>query len=369
MILYRNFYTPDGKELSIGGIQTYIKMLIKVIKKNNMLPIIYQYSDVDFHNKYDGIDVFGIKMEKKWKEKKKKQMLFLRGNESLNPNQDILLFGCETLVVKNNIKHVVGIQHGISWDIRSHEKFNSTQNILYGYLKAFRAMTLVKRIRNVKHLVGVDYNFLNWYRTQLAYTEVKVDIIPNSIEVDDFEKHDSKDNLNIIFARRFKSQRGTRLFANVIDRLTQKYDQLNVSFAGEGPDEKYLKERFIKNKSVNFIKYNSTESLEIHKKYDIAVIPTIGSEGTSFSLLESMAAKCAVIASNVGGMTNIILDNYNGLLINPEEESLYNAMEKLIEDEVLRKKLATNAFKTVLNSFNRDLWEERWTEVFESVIK
>ncbi|WP_420491566.1 glycosyltransferase [Neobacillus drentensis] len=53
----------------------------------------------------------------------------------------------------------------------------------------------------------------------------------------------------------------------------------------------------------------------------------LGSEGTSLSLLEAMAAKCAEIATNVGGMTNIILDNYNGLIINPDESELYLALE------------------------------------------
>ena len=119
--------------------------------------------------------------------------------------------------------------------------------------------------------------------------------------------------------------------------------------------------------NVKFIRYESHESLEIHQDKDIAVIPTIGSEGTSLSLLEAMTAQCAVICTNVGGMTNIVLDNYNGLMINPDENSLYNAMKKLILDEKLRQKLSQRAYVTVKEGFSYDIWKEKWISVLKEL--
>ncbi len=80
-----------------------------------------------------------------------------------------------------------------------------------------------------------------------------------------------------------------------------------------------------------------------------------------------MAAKCSVVATNVGGMTNIILDNYNGLMINPDERELYDALEKLIINPQLRDELSKNAYETVSKSFNIKLWEERWIRVLKEV--
>lgn len=365
IILYRNFYTPDGNEMSVGGIQTYIKMLIEVIKENNMIPVIYQYSDVDFRNQYNDVTVYGVRMEKRWSDKRKRKVLYRKCMENYNSKNDIILFACETMVVKNNEDRVIAIQHGVSWDIKGHEDLSHQKNLLFIFLKAIRAFKLVNRIYSVKTLVGVDYNFLNWYRTQVAYIEVDVKVIPNCVDIKKVNKPQN-DMIEVIFARRFNVRRGTRLFAHVVKDFLKKYDNVRFTFAGSGPDEELLKEFFKGNKKVRFIKYDSEKSLEIHEKYDIAVIPTIGSEGTSFSLLEAMASKCSVIASNVGGMTNIILDNYNGLMISPNQEQLFEALERLVNDSDLRETISENAYYTVSRAFNKNIWKEKWTKVFNS---
>lgn len=118
---------------------------------------------------------------------------------------------------------------------------------------------------------------------------------------------------------------------------------------------------------MNFITYNSEKSLKIHQDKDIAVIPTIASEGTSLSLLEAMAAGCAVICTNVGGMTNIIIDGYNGLMINPDEDSLYKALDRLIEDKLLRGRLQAKAYETIKEAFSLNIWKSKWAQIIKNI--
>ena len=365
-ILYQNFYTPDGQKMSIGGIQTYIKMLVQVIKKLDMTPVIFQYANINFKNLYNGIEVHGIAMKPGWSKKRKNQVLFDKCMKQYNTQKDIIIFASETMSVKNNESRVIGIQHGITWDVRGHEHYSHQKNLLFIFWRAIKAYMMAKRLSNFKILIGVDYNFLNWFRTQVAYNETNIKVIPNCTKINPVVKK-KEGIIKIIFARRFHEYRGTKLFAPVAKSIISKYDNVQITFAGTGPDEFYLKEMFSDNPQINFINYDSQKSLDIHAEYHIAVIPSVGSEGTSFSLLEAMASKCAVVATNVGGMTNIILDNYNGLLINPEEQELYDALEKMITDKNLREKLAENAYHTVIQAFNRDLWEERWTKVLEEI--
>ena len=134
-------------------------------------------------------------------------------------------------------------------------------------------------------------------------------------------------------------------------------------FRSDGPDENYLKNVFKGYKNVNFIKYNSDESMAIHMDKDIAIIPTLGSEGTSLSLLEAMATGCAPICTNVGGMTNIILNGYNGIMISPNEDELYEAVKKLINNKQLRESISKRAFDTVCQSFNYNNWRMSWKEI------
>ena len=78
-----------------------------------------------------------------------------------------------------------------------------------------------------------------------------------------------------------------------------------------------------------------------------------------------MAAHCAVLCTNVGGMTNIVIDGYNGLMVSPTSEELYIKLKQLVEDKQLRTNLAERGYDTVKISFNLKKWEEKWTSVLK----
>lgn len=81
----------------------------------------------------------------------------------------------------------------------------------------------------------------------------------------------------------------------------------------------------------------------IYADADIAVIPTVYSEGTSLSCLEAMSSGLPVVATNVGGLNDLILDGYNGRLVPPSAERITAALAELIEDRELRKALGIRA--------------------------
>ena len=363
-ILYTNFINENDKSVAIGGVETYITALIDVIKENKMIPIIMQYSKDGFTEKFKNTDVIGIKTNENWSVNKKSKFLFEKCNELMNVEKDIIIVAAHSMGVRNKLNNVIGIQHGITFDI----VYNNEKNIISSFIsdikRVLQGYNAIIKSKRFNRLVAVDYNFLNWARTMPGFRGKHIKVIPNFVECLEFEK-ESNDNIKIIFARRFQKYRGTRLFSNVIIDLLEKYKNIQVTFAGEGPEEEYLKDLFKNEKRVKFIKYSSEDSLVVHKSYDIAVIPTIGSEGTSLSLLEAMASRCSVVATNVGGMTNIILDNYNGLLVDPDERDLYKGIEKLILDNSLRERLSNNAYLSVSNAFNYQLWNEKWTEVLK----
>jgi glycosyltransferase involved in cell wall biosynthesis len=221
----------------------------------------------------------------------------------------------------------------------------------------------------VGNVVCVDYNFPNWYRSVAAYEAVNMRVIPNFTQIAT-KAEKPKDRINIIFARRFEIYRGTRLFANAISRVLNENDHVYVTVAGSGPDEQYIKDKLSHfGERVVFTKYTSDQSLAIHADKHIAVIPTVGSEGTSLSLLEAMSAQCAVVCTNVGGMTNIVIDGYNGLMISPRENELYEAISKLVKDEALREKLSDRAYGTVKEGFSYEKWKESWKKVIADIIE
>jgi len=88
------------------------------------------------------------------------------------------------------------------------------------------------------------------------------------------------------------------------------------------------------------------------KSFDIFVLPSV-KEGLPYVILEAGLAKLPVIASNVGGVSEIITDGENGLLVPPKNpEALAEAIKKLINDKATREKLAQNLHQKILQDFS-----------------
>ncbi|MBA7716137.1 D-inositol-3-phosphate glycosyltransferase [subsurface metagenome] len=84
----------------------------------------------------------------------------------------------------------------------------------------------------------------------------------------------------------------------------------------------------------------------------IYILPSI-SEGMPNSLMEAMALEMPCIASNVGGVPELIEHNVEGLLFEPNNpKKLAELIRLLLEDENLQKKLGINARKKMVNEFN-----------------
>ena len=103
-----------------------------------------------------------------------------------------------------------------------------------------------------------------------------------------------------------------------------------------------------------------------YSRSDITLIPTLYSEGTSLSCLEAMASGNVIIATNIGGLPNLVVDGYNGLLISPSEYELLNSIDKVLSNRELSEKLATNA-KLVAKAFDKTIWSKKWSDTIDYI--
>lgn len=357
-IIY-NFFDFNSNKPTIGGVQTYLKDLIDVLVGLNIKPIVYQLGS-------DDRDASLANYEVRQYNVKDISALIGQIKDCANTADDLLIYGSDTLIVPNDgFQHSIGIQHGISWDI----PVNTNHSILrYIAATAWQTYKTIKRINNVKCLVCVDYNFQNWYRTQVDHDRTFLTVIPNYTHIGPVLQKNAE-SINIIFARRFFPYRGTRVFTQAIKRILREYSNVNVTIAGSGPDEEWMKIELQGIDHVVFTAYSSEDSLKIHADKHIAVVPTVGSEGTSLSLLEAMSAQCAVVASDVGGITNILIDGYNGLIVKAgDSDQLYIAIKRLIDNPQEREQLAMAGHSTVFHGFSHEKWVNSWKNVINHIL-
>jgi len=374
-ILYSNYLDEASLNRKIGGIETYIYNLALLCKDLGYNPIIYQWSRSPFKVEADGITVEGVPILNV-KYKKRPKALYDYASKHINQNIDLMIFGSDQQAVKSNHARTISIQHGIAWDLPSRfltSKRLFHQGILGAVYKIWVQRRFVRLFDRCHNRVCVDYNFINWYRTQIPKESKKNTwVIPNFAKIATSEQINNKREktgpISILFARRFQEFRGTRIFAESAKSILKQYSNVSFTFAGEGPDEDWLKALFKDEERVSFIKYSPEDSLQIHLEHDIAVIPSLASEGTSLSVAEAMGAGCAVIATNVGGITNMIIDGYNGRLVEPNTQALIETFKYLIESPLLLKILGINGYKTASEGFSKLKWQTQWKRIIDEFL-
>jgi glycosyltransferase involved in cell wall biosynthesis len=129
-----------------------------------------------------------------------------------------------------------------------------------------------------------------------------------------------------------------------------KADDPALILVGDGPESASLRQlagSCLPPKSVIFTGHRDDVS-GFYGLADIFVLPSL-SEGTPNVLLEAMAAKVPVIASNVGGIPELAIDGVNALLVpSGNVSALSQAMEQLLSSSKLRLEFSSAAGKVVL---------------------
>jgi len=98
---------------------------------------------------------------------------------------------------------------------------------------------------------------------------------------------------------------------------------------------------------------------------DIFILPSVR-EGMSLALAEAMAHGKAIIASNVGGIPELIKDGQTGLLVEPADtEKMGEKISCLIDDCELRKKLGRQASLAYEQRFTLDIMIGKIEKLYE----
>jgi len=375
VVIFMRYLDPGGQQQTVGGVETYIEQLGLLAAALGWQPVVVQCAARSFDLSVGPVRVIGVPCRLEQSTTAIGRTLYPAAIKRVLRPEDILIFGTDLLVVPTGNPRAIVIQHGISFDLPI--RYISPRRWLRRWpfarlYRVFNAYRAVRAFENCRNHVCVDYNFYNWYRTLATSEELhRVWVIPNftaTLSQIGHRRDEATDGtVRLIFARRFVDYRGSRLMADALSQILSKQLPVEMTFAGEGPDEVYLRNRFGNDPRVRFIRYRPSEAVQIHCCADIAIVPSIASEGTTFSVAEAMAAGCAVVATHVGGITNMIIDGYNGLLIPPSAAALQTALERLINDGDLRRRLGQRAQQVAEASFGLERWRRQWTEVLTTV--
>ncbi|QQS48639.1 MAG: glycosyltransferase family 4 protein [Acidobacteriota bacterium] len=165
------------------------------------------------------------------------------------------------------------------------------------------------------------------------------------------------------------------LFIQAAAHLIRERYWTEVDFlivGGAGPeDEEYVAglQKMIHDAGVeNQVRFTGyIDELPAHLiAFDIVAAPS-DNEAFSLALVEAMAAGCAVVATRVGGMAEIVTDGVTGILIEPNDKwALVTGLSRLLADRPLREKIAAAGRESVIDRFDRERVIDRIEALYRS---
>jgi glycosyltransferase involved in cell wall biosynthesis len=169
-----------------------------------------------------------------------------------------------------------------------------------------------------------------------------------------------------------RKTKGGYLLMEAWDRLEKEYDNIVLRFAG--PDGNIdIAQNWRNNLKdpgrVELFGRLSPERIPaFHREGDVCLIPSLA-EGLPNVAMEAMSTGNLVIATQVGGIRELITHGENGLLCDKvDADSLYTMMEKVILQHELIKHLGSNARVTILENFSNEDFGKKYFNYYQDIL-
>jgi glycosyltransferase involved in cell wall biosynthesis len=150
----------------------------------------------------------------------------------------------------------------------------------------------------------------------------------------------------------FKPQKSPEDFIEIATQVLKQTDRAHFVMAGDGELRASVEERIRRHgidASVTLLGWqNEKEMPEIYRNLDVVVLTSLW-EGLPCVFSEAMACELPIVATNVDGAREAIVDGENGFLHEPHDiDSMARSVLKLVADSAMRQKMGQSGKKRVM---------------------
>lgn len=211
---------------------------------------------------------------------------------------------------------------------------------------------------------------------QLGLDAAKIHVLPMGVDLALARAATAaKERNQLVVVGRLVEKKGIEHLIAAIKILSDKGELpqgTKLKVAGDGPLRQEL-EKASMNLPIEFLGSRSKqEVLELFAQSELALLPSVKAksgdqEGLPVTLLEAGAAGACVIASDLDGINELIVDGKNGLLVKPgDAAALAAAISKLLKDEPLRERLGL-ALRESVSEYDHSVVGAKYNALIASV--
>ncbi len=361
------FYYPNKE----GGAEIFAKELCERLAKENNVTLVTGKFSKGLRNKENigGVNVIHVPMLMV-QNLKLLSYLFSSVIEGWRRRKEVDVYhgtmafsaGTAAVVLKKltGKRAVVTIQGGDMGDYKENSgKFG-------GILKPIISWTL--RNADVVHAVSKD---LKRKAEEFGVTEVVV--IPNGVDTEKFSRKGNKkkelglENKKVVLTvSRLAPKNGIDTLIEAFGKVREKIPEAELLIIGKGEDEEKL--RGMAGEGVRFLEPVPHEQLaEYYTAADVFCRPS-RDEGFGIVFIEAMACGVVPVGTSVGGITDIIHNWENGVLVHPNDtKELAENLEKLLLETKKRKEMGKIAVQDVKERFSWESIKRRIEKIYKEV--
>jgi glycogen(starch) synthase len=207
--------------------------------------------------------------------------------------------------------------------------------------------------------------------------EAKIRVVPNGVDPQRFRpinglesfKHRllaDKDHC-VLFVGNLVPRKGLHFLIEAAKYLIEEKKKILFIIVGEGPLKRYLLSYTKKSGvSENFLFLGhipDTLLTLIYNLSDVFVLPSL-QEGQGITLLEAQASAKPIVAFDVGGVNEFVLNKKSGLLTKTDSYELAEAILTLLSDKAMRIKMGQCGREFVSKNFSWDICSQKMYQVY-----
>ncbi|MFW9973192.1 MAG: glycosyltransferase family 4 protein [Candidatus Odinarchaeota archaeon] len=172
-----------------------------------------------------------------------------------------------------------------------------------------------------------------------------------------------------IFIGKLDRNKNPLMAIKIISQLISSNYKVEFSLWGDGKlkDEVLMKLKDLRDYTSTKVEYQSRVShnmvIRKIKEFDCFIMTSL-SEGTPLSLLEAMSHGLICFVTPVGGIKNIIINEYNGVFIDINNiGETVNKIIKILSDKGKREEIRKNAINTIKKFYSPDVLLKRYMRI------
>ncbi|ODS33237.1 MAG: glycosyltransferase [Candidatus Scalindua rubra] len=181
----------------------------------------------------------------------------------------------------------------------------------------------------------------------------------------------SKDKFVIGVIGRLSPEKGQRIFLDAFKEIKTSIPGVKALIIGDGPDIKSLKNY---SQSLGFdgtVKFlgHCADILPFYRAIDLLVIPSF-SEGLPNVLLEAMYCGKPVVATSVGGIPEVVVNNHSGVLVRQgDSKALASGVIATLSDKGKKAYLAKNGKEVIMKRFLPGSRVEKILSIYKTLLR